>query len=135
MARKRAGIGGGRHDLRERGVLAVAGGTEHHSLYANPRQHPQKEKSILRSRAFHLRTGTRSLYLPCRSAPELRWSKPPQSCLDLYRDTQTVWPVLTKTTVHQCCLPMPCDPSERTCPAARTGTGENARVREGTTAK
>ena len=36
MARTRARIGGGRHDLRERGVLAMVGGSEHHSLHADP---------------------------------------------------------------------------------------------------
>ena len=60
MARTRARIGSGRHDLRERGVLAMVGGSQHHSLYANPRQYPQKEQSILRSRAFHVSTGKQS---------------------------------------------------------------------------
>jgi transposase len=87
VARTGARIGGRRHDLRERGVLTVVGGSEHHSVYANPRQHPQKEESILRSRAFHLRAGTRSLYLPCGSTLELRWPKSSQSRLDLHRDT------------------------------------------------
>ena len=40
MARTKARIGGGRHDLRERGVLAVVGRAGDHSLYANPRQYP-----------------------------------------------------------------------------------------------
>jgi transposase len=56
MARTRARIGGGRHHLRERGVLAMVSGSEHHSLYANPRQHPQKEQPVLRSRAVHVST-------------------------------------------------------------------------------
>ena len=101
-------------------------------LYANPRQHPQKAESILRSRPFCLRTGTRSLYLPCRSAPELRWPKSSQSLLDLYRDTQTVWPVPTPTAMHQCCFPMPSHPSARTSAATRPRTSEHGRVREGT---
>ena len=37
--------------------------SEHHSLHPDPRQHPPKEESILRPRAFHLRSGTHSLYL------------------------------------------------------------------------
>jgi hypothetical protein len=41
MARTRARIGGGRHDLRERGVPAVVGGAEHHSLHASSGQCPQ----------------------------------------------------------------------------------------------
>src|SRR5437667_279213 len=56
MARTRTRIGSGRHDVRERGVLAMVGGSEHHALYANPRQHPQKEQSLLRSRAVHVST-------------------------------------------------------------------------------
>ena len=36
MARTRARIGGGRHDLRERRVLAMASRSEHHSLHADP---------------------------------------------------------------------------------------------------
>src|ERR1035438_7596475 len=125
MARTRTRIGSGRHDLRE-GVLTVVGGSEHHSLYADPRQYPQKEESIFRSRAFHLRTGTRSLYLPCRSAPELRRPKSSQSRLDLHRDTQTVRPVRAPTAMHECGLPMSGRPSTRTGAATRTGVGEHA---------
>jgi len=40
MARTGARIDSGRHDVGERGVLAMVGGSEHHALYANPRQHP-----------------------------------------------------------------------------------------------
>ena len=36
MARTNAGIGGGRHDLRERRVLAMVSRSERHSLHANP---------------------------------------------------------------------------------------------------
>jgi hypothetical protein len=36
MARTRARIGSGRHHLRERGVPALVGGSEHHALYADP---------------------------------------------------------------------------------------------------
>ena len=36
MARTGARIGSGRHDVRERRVLAMVGGSEHHSLHANP---------------------------------------------------------------------------------------------------
>ena len=63
MARTNARIGGGRHDLRERGVLAMVGGSEHHSLYANPRQYPQKEQPVLWSRAVHLSTRKQQLSL------------------------------------------------------------------------
>jgi hypothetical protein len=71
VARTRAGIGDGRHDIRKRGFLAVVGGSKHHSLHANPRQHPQKEESLFRARAFHLRAGTQSLYLSRWPATEL----------------------------------------------------------------
>jgi hypothetical protein len=36
------------------GFLAVVGGSGHHSVYADPRQHPPKEESILWSREFHV---------------------------------------------------------------------------------
>src|SRR5208282_5731917 len=126
VARTRARIGGRRHDVWERGVLTVVGGSQHHSLYADPRQYPQKEESLLRSRAFHLRTGTRSLYLPSRSAPKLRRPKPLQSRLDLHRDTQTVWPVRAPTAMHKRAFPMPGHPSARTGAATRTGVSEHA---------
>ena len=47
MARTRTSIGGSRHDVREWGVLAMVGGSEHHALYANPRQCSAKEQSRL----------------------------------------------------------------------------------------
>jgi transposase len=71
MARTRARIGSGRHDLRERGVLALAGGSQHHALYANPRQYPQKEQPVLRSRAVHVSTRKQQLSLSSGGATEL----------------------------------------------------------------
>ena len=71
------------------------------------------------------RAGTRSLYLPCRSAPELRRRKSSQSRLDLHRDTQTVWPVRAPTAMHECGFPMPGHPSARAGAATRTGVGEH----------
>src|SRR5438309_1411015 len=59
-------------ELRERGVLAMVSGSQHHALYANPRQYPQKEQPVLRSRAVHLSTRKQPLYLSRRPAPELR---------------------------------------------------------------
>jgi len=38
------------------GVLAMVSGSQHHSLYAYPRQYPQKEQPVLRSRALHIST-------------------------------------------------------------------------------
>src|SRR5215471_1197136 len=40
-----------------------------------------------------------------------------------------------KTTVHQCCLPFPCYPPARTGATTRTGVGEYAPVRQGTTTR
>jgi transposase len=71
VIRARAGIGDGRHDLRKRGFLAVVGESKHHSVHANPRQHPQEKETLLRARKFHLRAGTQSLYLSRWAAPEL----------------------------------------------------------------
>jgi hypothetical protein len=71
MARTRARIGSGRHDPRERGVLALVGGSEHHSLYANSRQYPPKEQPVLRSRALHLSTRKQQLSLSCGGTGQL----------------------------------------------------------------
>ncbi len=106
MARTRAGIGGGRHDLRERRVLAMVGGSQHHSLHADPRQYPPKEEPILWPRAFHLRTGTQSLSLSCWPVTELWWPSLSQSRLCNYIGTRKkCGPCSLRTTMHQCCLP------------------------------
>ena len=55
--------------------------------------------------------------------------------LQLHRDTQKVWPVLAPTTMHQCCLPGPYHPPERTSPTTCAGVGQHARVRQSTAAK
>src|SRR5438552_3741809 len=125
MARASAPLGGGRHDLREWGVFAMVGRSEHHSLYANPRQHPQKEQPVLRSRAVHVSARKQPLYL----------SQPSEPRLNLYRDPQTLWGVLAKTAMHQCSLPVPGRSPARISPATRTGVGEHARVRPRTAAK
>ena len=97
MARTRARIGSGRHDLRERGVLALVGGSEHHALYANPRQYPQKEQPVLRSRAVHLSTRKQQLSLSCGAATELWWPQPAEPHLCLHRDPQTLRCVCAKS--------------------------------------
>jgi len=56
MARTKARIGGGRHDVREWGILAVVSGSQHQAVYAHPRQYPPQEQPVLRSRAVHLST-------------------------------------------------------------------------------
>ncbi len=96
----RARIGGGRHDLRERRVLAMVGGSEHHALYANPRQYPQKEQSVLRSRAVHLSTRKQQLSLSCGAATELWWPQPAEPHLRLHRDPQTLRCVCAKSPMH-----------------------------------
>jgi transposase len=53
----------------------------------------------------------------------------------LHRDPQKVWPLLAPTTVHQCCLPGPDHPPERTRPATCAGVDQHARVRPSTEAK
>ena len=135
MARTRARIGSGRHDLRERGVLAMVGGSEHHSLYANPRQHPQKEQPVLRSRAVHLSTRKQQLSLSCGAATELWWSQHAEPHLCLHRDSQTLRCVCAKSPMHQRSVSLSCHPHGRTRPATRTGVGEHARVCPGTAAK
>jgi len=73
VARTSARISSGRHDVRERGVPAMVGGSEHHSLHANPRQYSPKEQPVLWPRAVHLPAGKQQLSLPGRAATELRW--------------------------------------------------------------
>ena len=46
-----------------------------------------------------------------------------------------LWGMRAKTTVHQCCLPFPCYPPARTGATTRTGVGEYAPVRQGTTTR
>jgi transposase len=133
--RTRAGIGGCRYDVRERRVLAVVVGSEHHAVYANPRQYPPKEEPILWPRAVHVSTGTQSLYLSCWPAAQLWGASVSEPRLQLHRDTQKVWPVLAPTTMHQCCLPGPYHPPERTSPTTCAGVGQHARVRQSTAAK
>src|SRR6202142_3209847 len=113
----------------------MASRSEHHSLHADPGQYPPKEEPILWPRAFHLRTGKQSLSLSCWPVPQLRWPSLSQSSLQLHRDTKKVWPVLAPATVHQCCLPGPYHPPERTSPTTCAGVGQHARVRQSTAAK
>jgi hypothetical protein len=101
----------------------------------DPRQYPPKEEPLLWPRAFHVRTGKQSLYLPRRSTPELRRLGSSEPRLQLHRDTQKVWPVLAPATMHQCCLPGPYHPPERTSPTTCAGVGQHAGVRQSTAAK
>src|SRR5579859_1559444 len=135
VARTRTRIGGRRHDLRERGVSALVGGAEHHSLYADPRQHPQKEQPILRSREFHVSTRKQQLSLSRGTATELWWPQhaEPHLCLD--RDPQTLRSVCAQSPMHQRSVSLSCHPHGRTRPATRTGVGEHARICQGTKGK
>src|SRR4051812_33159896 len=63
------------------------------------------------------------LHLSCWPVPQLRWPSLSQSSLQLHRHTQKVWPVLAPTTMHQCCLPGPYHPPERTSPTTCAGVG------------
>src|SRR5213075_3074926 len=72
---------------------------------------------------------------PRRSAAQLWGESLSEPRLQLHRDTQEVWPVLAPTTMHQCCLPGPDHPPERTSPATCAGVGQHARVRPSTAAK
>src|SRR5208283_2915535 len=70
-----------------------------------------------------------------RSAPELRRLGSSEPRLQLHRDTQKVWPVLAPAPMHQCCLPGPYHPPERTSPTTGAGLGQHARVRPSTAGK
>ncbi len=128
-------IGSGRHDLRERGVLALVGGSEHHALYANPRQYPQKEQPVLRTRAVHVSTRKQQLSLSCGATTELWSAAHAEPHLCLHRDPQTLRACALKAQCTSGALSLSCHPHGRTRPATRTGVGEHARVREGTAGK
>ena len=112
VARASAAIGGSRYDLRERRVFAMAGGSQHHALHADPPQYSPKEESVLRSRTFHLPARTQSLSLSRRPGTQLWRARLSEPCLQLHRDTQKVWPMLAASTMHECCLPGADHPSE-----------------------
>jgi hypothetical protein len=80
-------------------------------------------------KTVYLRTRKQSLHLSHRPALQLWWSGPSEPRLQLHRDAQTLWTVLAKTAMHQCCFPEPYHPPARTSPATRKGVGEDARVR------
>src|SRR5947199_4041789 len=135
MGRTTARVGGGRSELREPRILAIASGAERHSLDAVPLQYPPKEESVLRSRTFYLPARTQSLSLSRRPGAQLRRAGLSEPRLQLHRDPKQVWPVLAPTTMHQCCLPGPDHPPERTRPATCARVGQHARVRQSTAAK
>src|SRR5579864_714081 len=110
MARAGARLGGGRHDLRERGVLARVGGSGDHSLHADPRQYPQKEQSLLWSRAVYLSTRKQQLYLSCGTATELWWPQHAEPHLCLHWDPQTLRGMCAKSPMHQRSVPLSCHP-------------------------
>src|SRR5439155_20352119 len=110
MARTSTRIGGGRHDLRERGVSAVASGTRHHSLYAHARQCPEKEEPLLRPRAFHLCSRKQQLSLSGRAATQLWRAQPEEPNLCLHWNPQALWCVLTESAVYQRGIPISCHP-------------------------
>src|SRR5438093_10287971 len=128
MARARTQLGGGRHDLRERGVFAMVGGSEHHSLYAYQGQHSPKEQPVLRSRAFYVSARTQPLHLSRRPATQLWWSSLSESRLQLHWNPQTLWCVRAKNAVPQRPFPVSQHPPARSSPATRTGVSGYARV-------
>jgi hypothetical protein len=113
----------------------MVGGSEHHSVYANPRQYPPKEQPILRPRAVYLSAGTQPLYLSRRPTPQLWWSSSSESRLQLHRNPQALWCVLAETAMHQCSFPVSYHPPVRIGSATGTRAGEHARVRHCTAAK
>ena len=113
--------------------LTVVGGSEHHPVYANPRQHPQKEESILRPRALHLRTGTQSLYLSRRPGSQLWRASLSESRLQLHWNPQTLWCVCAKSAMHQRPFSISEHPPAGTRPATRPGVSQHTRVCQGTT--
>jgi len=76
-----------------------------------------------------------SLYLPHRSAPELRRLGSSEPRLQLHRDTQKVWPVLAPTIMHQCCLPGLIIHQNEPARQRDAGVDQHARVRQSTEAK
>ena len=79
---------------------AMVGGSEHHSLHANPRQCSEKEQSRLWPGAIYLSAREQHLPLSCRRATELRGAKRSQSSPCLHRQRETLRSMLTKSTMH-----------------------------------
>ena len=77
----------------------------------------------------------RNIEVRWRPAAQLWGTSLSEPRLQLHRDTQKVWPVLAPTTMHQCCLPGPDHPPERTSPTTCAGVDQHARVRQSTSAK
>ncbi len=101
MARTRARIGSGRHDLRERGVLAMVGGSEHHALHAHARQCPRKNSPLYGPERF--------TYLPesnsyrCPAGQQLNYGGlNVRNRAHAYIGTaQTLWSMCTKSAMHE----------------------------------
>src|ERR1700689_5251607 len=106
----------------------MVGGSRQHSLYANPRQHPPKEQSVLRSRAFYLSTGKQQLSLSGRRPTQLRWPQPAEPHLCLHWNPQTLRSGRANTPMHQRGLPLSRHPHGGTSPATRPRVGEDTRV-------
>ena len=114
----------------------MVGGSEHHPVYANPRQHPQKEESILRHRAFHLRTGTQS----ATSVPQARFSTMEGELIGIAPSTTLeLANVVVRAALKAQCTSAPFrsleHPPAGTRPATRPGVSQHTRVCHGTTAE
>ena len=106
--------------------------------HPDPRQHPPKEESILRPRAFHLRSGTQSLYL-CPAGQSLNYGG------RVYRNRAFNY-IGTRKKCGPCSLRPQCTSAaffrgliihqnELPPDNGRRGVGQHARVHQSTAAK
>jgi len=104
-------------------------GSGHHSLYADSGQYPPKERSTLRRGAIYLSATKQQLSLSRGAATQLRRSQCEEPHLCLYRDSQPLWWMLTKSALHPW--------AAQVSAGSTTGTGvsQHARVRQCAAAK
>jgi hypothetical protein len=120
MARTSTRIGGGRHDLRERGVSAVASGTRHHirtrdSVHRkkSPSTAPSVSPMFPKATAIVVRQGSHSTM----------GAQPEEPNLCLHWNPQALWCVLTESAVYQRGIPISCHPHARGSSAEHQATG------------
>src|SRR5262249_10283326 len=111
----------------------MVAGSRHHALYAHARQRAEKEQSRLRPGAIYLSAREQRLPLSGRRATELCGFERAQSRPCLYRQRQTLWSMLTKSTMHHWTKQVSRHSHPRVSSATRTRVGEHGRVNKGTT--
>ena len=102
MARTKARIGGGRHDLREWGVSAMVGGSEHHALHANPRQYStERTVPCYGPERFTYQPESNSYLCPAGQQLNYGGRNVRNRAHAYIGSAQTLWGMLAKSAMHQ----------------------------------